>query len=121
MCWYLKKSIAVIPTKSTSLDFMKVTPFANIMAYPLLCVQSLYLYVIPTVCCFSEKQLNNILLFVINLGHEDLKVGKLYFILAFTKYESVQSKNTKASVEDIVYSISTEQGTERLPATAINY
>ena len=60
----------------TSLVHMKYDHNVSIVANPFLCIKIPYLYIIPMVCHFLGKQLNNILLSAINLGYEDLEIGK---------------------------------------------
>ena len=98
------KTIAIIPTKITSLEFIKVTPFANIVRYPLLCLEIPYLYVILMVCHSVKETVKPILLLVINLWHEDLKVEKNHTLgyLLYTKYKSVQTNNNKNKLIYIV-------------------
>ena len=81
--------IAIILTKSTSLVQTSHGNFSNIVANPLLCIEIPHLYVIPAVCTFSEKQLNQIPFSVINLGHKDLTIEKI--ILWYTTFPIIMS------------------------------
>ena len=62
--------------KNTSLEFMKCSPFANIVKISVQCIETPCLYVIPKVCISQKKQLNKHFTFFYNLGNESLKIGK---------------------------------------------
>ena len=58
---------------------------------------------IPTVCKFTNKQLNHILLFVIKFGHEDLQIGKDHTLgyLVTTHYEALSPYGENTSIESL--------------------
>ena len=64
--------------KSTFPVKTKLEKVANVDANPFLFLETPCLYVMPTIYRFWEKTLSNVLLFVINVGYEDMKIGKGY-------------------------------------------
>ena len=100
---------------------MKHIPYVKIVACPLLCIEVLCLYIILTVCHFSEKkQLNNIY-FCYQFGHEDLKVSincTLGYLVP-TNYKYVHHYDENTNTEDVLHYIpisSSKKTEEMLPA-----
>ena len=97
--------------------------FPNVIANLLVCIQKPSSYMIPTVCLFPEKEVNKMLLFIINVGHEEVKIIKgcilIYLILA--QYDNCS--DARENQENIIANISTatsETKVEILPAITTN-
>ena len=87
-----------------------------------LCVSKFHVYVSYVQFFISEKTSWTLFcLFVINLGHKDLKLGKNHTpgYLVPTKYEYLNHYDETANTADVLYKISTsssEKGEEMLLA-----
>ena len=89
----------------------------NLVANPILFTEIPCLYIIPKVFFSQKKQWNNILLFIINLGHEDLKRKHTPGYLVPTNYKGLHLFDENANTKDILHNISissSEKGVEML-------
>ena len=73
----------------------------NIIANSFLCIESPTLYLILTKCILPDKELSTLLLSLVNLGHDEFKISKVYTLAYFTpvKYDNLLDiqKNNQAS------------------------
>ena len=88
------QTIAVVVTKSTySPKTLEMRDkFTNFLANPFSCIGSPSLYTIPILCAFPETEVNKMLLFMVNIGHEEMKIikGCTLAYLTPAQYENFQ-------------------------------
>ena len=97
-------------TKSTqSLNILGIKDkIANVIANTFLCIESPSLCIIPTVCIYPQKrgEVNKMLLFVVNVGHEEVKIikGHTLAFLSLAQYDSLpdtEENNEESEIANI--------------------
>ena len=102
------ETIAVVLAKGSNTPSTSRTKdnIANIIANPFLCIESPSLYRIPTVCIFPEKEVNRMCIFVVNLGHDEVKIMKGHTLVHLTpdQYDSfsdTEERNQESKIANI--------------------
>ena len=110
---YSPGTIAVVLTKGTNSTCTLGTKdrISNVIANAFCCIESPFLYIIPTVCIFPEEEVNRMLLFILNLGHNEVKFIEGYTLayLIPSQYENfsdTEETNQEGEIANISATIS---------------
>ena len=118
-------AITVIATKKAFPAKTNQTKFANVIANPLLCIESPCLWIVPTISKLSEKTENSVLLFLINFMYEDVQIEKSLNLayLVPAQYEPLSANDENTDSDNVIHNISTtasEPEVKMLPPIPIN-
>ena len=95
----------------------------TVIANPFLCIGSPSLYMAPTVYIFPEKELNKMVLFIVNVGHEEVKIIKGHSLPYFTLSQYDNLTDARENQESVIVNIlvaTSETKIEILPAIPEN-
>ena len=116
------QTILVVVAKNTNTSNTSGTKdkFENVIASQFLCIESPALDMLPTVCIFPVNRVNKLLLFIVNVGQEEVTITKCCTLTYLTpaQYDnhSETMKNNQGSlIANILVATSEIQG-ETLPS-----